>query len=331
MRKEIPWDLIIAKLEHSISSNDDQLLTEWLSDSKHLQAYEEIAALWKKVQERADGYAPQPALYWNQIAKRLDLPSVRKEQKKLRPIRNIYKVAACVAVLLVSSLTFYLGTAWNSESKISEQCYTNVNGKSQVTLPDGSVVWLHSNTRLAYKTDFQKSNRTVSLEGEAYFEVAKDKSKRFIVHTDGVDVAVYGTKFNVSSRPDSKKINVSLLEGSVAFTTAANPKENFLNPGEAVMYNKESHEALITKEDVDMNAAWATPTVQFSNRSLGRICNVLSDRFDVTIHIDPKLTDKYVYTFTLHDESIFEILELIASIHPIKYKFNNDGTIDITQ
>lgn len=331
MRKEIPWNLIIAKLERTINSDDDQLLAEWLSDSKNLQAYEEIAILWNKVQERADGYTPQPAHYWNQVAKQLNLPSVRKERKRLHSIRNIYKVAACIAVLLVSSLSFYFGTTWDFTSKTSQQCYTNVNGKSQVTLPDGSIVWLHSNTTLAYNTDFQKNNRIVNLKGEAYFEVAKDKHKRFIVHTDGIDVAVYGTKFNISSHPKNAETSVSLLEGSVAFTTANNPQESFLNPGEVAVYNKESHQVSITREDVDMNAAWATPTVQFSNRSLGKICTVLSDRFDVTIRIAPELADKYLYTFTLHDENIFEILELIASIHPIKYIFNNDGTIDIIQ
>ena len=331
MRKEIPWNLIIAKLERTINSDDDQLLAEWLSDSKNLQAYEEIAILWNKVQERADGYTPQPAHYWNQIAKQLNLPSVRKERKRLHSIRNIYKVAACIAVLLVSSLSFYFGTTWDFTSKTSQQCYTNVNGKSQVTLPDGSIVWLHSNTTLAYNTDFQKNNRIVNLKGEAYFEVAKDKHKRFIVHTDGIDVAVYGTKFNISSHPKNSETSVSLLEGSVSFTTANNPQESFLNPGEVAVYNKESHQVSITREDVDMNAAWATPTVQFSNRPLGKICTVLSDRFDVTIRIAPELADKYLYTFTLHDENIFEILELIASIHPIKYTFNNDGTIDIIQ
>lgn len=331
MKKQIPWNLIIAKLEHTISSDDDQLLTEWLSDSKHLQVYEEISALWKKVQERANGYAPQPALYWNQVAKQLNLPSVQKERKRSYSIKTYYKVAVCAALLLASSLSFYFGLEWNAGNDILEQCYTNVNGKSQVTLPDGTIVWLHSNTTLAYKNDFKKNNRTVNLQGEAYFEVTKDKHNRFIVHTEGVDVAVYGTKFNVFSRPDKEGVNVSLLEGSVAFTTASNPQERFLSPGEMVTYNKKSHETSITDVAVDMNAAWATPTVKFSNHSLEQICEVLSKRFDVNIQVDPELGKKYVYTFTLHDENVYEILELIASIHPINYSFKNDGSISITK
>lgn len=68
-----------------------------------------------------------------------------------------------------------------------------------------------------------------------------------------------------------------------------------------------------------MNAAWAMPKVYFHNRSLEQICEVLSKRFDVEIELAPELKEKYVYTFTLHDENISEILELITNIHPIKY------------
>lgn len=331
MKKQIPWNLIIAKLEQTISPSEEQQLREWLSDNTHRKAYEEISALWKKVQERANTYAPHPALYWEKIAKQLELPSTKKQHKVLLSIKPIYKVAACVAVLLISSLSFYFGFEWNSTEKILEQCYTNINGKSRITLPDGTLVWLHSDTKLTYQTDFQKDSRTVALEGEAYFEVSKNKEKRFIVHTNGMDITVYGTKFNVFARPDKEDINVSLLEGSVALTTTVNPKEQFLNPGEIATYNKKNHEVSIMKDEVDMNAAWATPIVQFSNRSLGQICEVLSERFDTNIQVAPEIGNKYVYTFTLHDENIVEILELITSIHPIKYSFNNDGSICITQ
>ena len=330
MKKQIPWSLIIAKLEHTINDDDDQLLTEWLSDSKNLQVYEEISSLWKKVQERAGTYTPQPALYWEKMAQQLNLPSVRKK-RKLRILKMTYKVAACITVLLISSLSFYLGIESNSKDDVTEQCFTNINGKSQAVLPDGTVVWLHSNTTLAYKTDEKDTDRTVRLKGEAYFEVAKDKKRRFLVQTDGMDIAVYGTKFNVLSSPDKEGIHVSLLEGSVAFTTDVNSQERFLQPGETVTYNKRSHEVSITKDKVDMDAAWATPTVQFSNHSLGEICKVLSKRFDVTIQVAPGISEKYLYTFTLHDENVFEILELISSIHPIKYTFKNDGSIRITQ
>lgn len=330
MEKQIPWSLIIAKLEHSITPNDEQLLEKWLSADRNRQVYEEISTLWNKVQERADTYAPQPAAYWEKMARQLNLPSVRK-QRKQRMLKTAYRIAACIAVLLVSSLSFYGGLEWSAQKEAAEQCYTNINGKSQAVLPDGTVVWLRPNTTLAYQAAGREDSRTVRLEGEAYFEVAKDVHRRFVVQTDGMDITVYGTKFNVVSGPDKDSIRVSLLEGSVAFTTEANAKERFLQPGETVTYNKESHEVSVTQDEVDMNAAWATPTVQFSNHSLGEICEVLSKRFDVDLQVDPEISEKYLYTFTLHDENVFEILELMGAIHPIKCIFENDGSIRITK
>ena len=331
MKKQIPWHLIIAQLEQNITPGEKQQLTEWLSNDQHRQAYDEISALWKKTQERAKNYAPQPALYWEQLAQKLELPSTRKKHKAHLSIKSLYKIAACAAILLFSALSYYLGFDWYTPKEMPEQCYTNLSGKSQITLPDGTLVWLHADTKLSYKTDFQKKSRTVTLEGEAYFEVSKDKDKRFIVHAGELDIAVYGTKFNVFSRTDSNNIDINLLEGSVAVKAATGKKELFLQPGEAAVYNKQSRKISIAKDEVNMNAAWAMPKVYFHNRSLEQICEVLSKRFDVEIELAPELKEKYVYTFTLHDENISEILELITNIHPIKYHFINNRSIYISQ
>lgn len=331
-KTEVPWNLIIAQIEQDITSDDEQVLNEWLADSKHQQAYEEICALWKKVQERGSSYAPQPALYWEKIARQLELPSIRNRRREmLRSLPLLYKIAACIAIILISTLAFYGGIVWNTNKSPLAQSYTNVSGKSQVTLPDGTIVWLHSDTQLSYTTDFQKKNRSVRLQGEAYFEVAKDPGNRFTVYTDDIEITVYGTKFNVQSRPESTQVNVSLLGGSVALSTANSPQEMFLQPGEVAIYDKEKEEISISPEEGNMSAAWATTSVQFTNRSLQEICEVLSHRFDITILIDPKVNKNNLYTFTLHDENVNEILELISLIHPIHYSFERNDLIRISQ
>lgn len=88
---------------------------------------------------------------------------------------------------------------------------------------------------------------------------------------------------------------------------------------------------LITEDEVEMNAAWATPTVRFSGQTLREVCEVLSHRFDIHVEVAPEVGDQYTYTFTLHDENIVEILEMISSIHSIRYSLKNDGTIVVTK
>lgn len=97
--------------------------------------------------------------------------------------------------------------------------YTCVNGKSKISLPDGTKAWLHASTTLTYGNDFQERNRLVKISGEACFEVTKDERKAFIVQTEGMQVVLHGTKFNVDAPVDAAESRVSLIEGSVSLET----------------------------------------------------------------------------------------------------------------
>lgn len=327
--KKIPWELIISRLEGEISNSNEQLLVDWLADNKNLEIYHEIESVWETIQKRSGDYTPNVDFYWKELSRKLNLSSSRPSIKTVR-FKKIYQAVACIALLLIGSITFYLGFEWNND-QIHKQTYTNINGKSQITLPDGTSVWLHNNTTLSYTSDFQQNDRSVDLKGEAFFEVKKDKSKKFIVHADGVNITVYGTKFNVTSKDNIENVGVSLLEGSVALSpNKGNGKEYFLQPGETAIYNKKNKDVLIRKStEIDM--AWATPVIQFSNRSLKDICSVLSQRYGINIHVNTTIGSKYIYTFKLHDETISEILELMASINPFSYSYQEDGSINISK
>lgn len=326
---KIPWELIISKLEENISVSNEQLLAEWLSDSKNLNIYHEIQSVWNTIQKRSGNYVPDSDYYWKELTRKLDLPSGRSPRRTLK-IKKIYQATACIAILLIGSISFYFGSTWNNDH-IQKQIYTNINGKSQVTLPDGTSVWLHDNSTLSYTSDFQKRNRSVILKGKAFFEVTKDKRKKFIVHTDGVNISVYGTKFSVASQDDAEEVEVSLLEGTVALSSnKKDSKEHFLQPGETGIYNKKNENVLIRKS-TETDIAWTASTIQFSNRSLKEICDVLSQRYGINIHISATIGNKYIYTFKLHDETISEILELMASINPFKYSYQQDGSIIISK
>ena len=129
-----------------------------------------------------------------------------------------------------------------------EQVYTCIDGKSKVFLPDGTGVWLQSNTTLTYGNDFRKESRLVHLSGEAYFEVAKDKEKPFIVQIEGMQVVVHGTKFNVESPKGAAQSKVSLIEGSVSLITSS--ERVFLKPREIAVYDKRQNKMEINTGDV---------------------------------------------------------------------------------
>lgn len=330
MKREIPWDLIISKLKHTLTADENRRLTEWLSDSNNQEIFEELQQVWQRIQMKASGYTPDANHYWKELSKRME--ATKKPQTpavktfSLLHLRR-YAAVACVLLIAAFSACIYIGIGLGQPQQ-REQTYTNLGGKSLVSLPDGSQVWLHTATSLAYNTDFESEDRQVNVTGEAYFEVAHDRKKPFIVQTDGMKVVVHGTKFNIESFPDSENTFVSLIEGSVSLETKTDKR--FLIPGETATFNKKSHSLHVEKGDVEFSRSWADNQMVFNKKSLGYVCRFLSKWYNVDIHLAPELTDKYMYTFTLRNEALEEILRLMSRVNPIEYHFNEENLLTIT-
>jgi transmembrane sensor len=112
--------------------------------------------------------------------------------------------------------------------------------RTKLLLPDGTQVWLNSNSKLKYAADFNLHSREVDLEGEAYFDVAKDMERPFIVHTSAVDIRVLGTAFTIKSYPQDETIEATLLKGAIEISGRDNPDAPrvILKPDEKLVLNK---------------------------------------------------------------------------------------------
>lgn len=327
MKKEIPWNLIISKLKQEITEEDDRRLMEWLSDSENKDVFEELCQVWQKVRERSTRYIPNTNKYWNELTARMKKQETASRRSPFIPYRR-YVAAACLvlAIALSSSFFYYIGAVMN-RPEAGELTYTTLGGKSKVTLPDGTQVWLHSNTSLCYNTTYRSGDRQVNISGEAYFDVAHNKDKPFIVQTNGMQIMVHGTKFNIETFPESEHTFVSLLEGSVALKTAK--ESRFLIPGEVATFNKKSQCLEIMKGDVIFASLWAKDQLVFTKKTLGEVCHFLSKWYLVKINLDPNLNKEYLYTFTLRDESLEEILRLMSYVNPIDYRFSLKNELTI--
>lgn len=123
-------------------------------------------------------------------------------------------------------------------------------GEYNLTLADGTNVWLNSDSKLKFPLHFVGNQRAVYLEGEAFFEVTSDSLKPFVVKTAEVNVKVLGTSFNVMNYTDEAKVEVALLKGKVKFEDTRNRQTRALVPGEVVRMDKASTSIVLTKEDV---------------------------------------------------------------------------------
>lgn len=193
-------------------------------------------------------------------------------------------------------------------------------GEYQLELEDGTKVWINSESRLRYPTQFSKDKRTVLLEGEAYFEVSKDKDRPFIVKTQGVDVRVLGTSFNVSSYSDEEDIRTTLVEGSVIVMDSQNHSNSvMLNPGYQAVYSKDLKDLESKKVNIDLYTSWKDGKFIFQESSLSDIMNRVSRWYDVKVFYQNNEVEKLRFTGSLkrydHLDRLLKMIEKTNEVH----------------
>ncbi len=152
-------------------------------------------------------------------------------------------------------------------------------GEYLLTLADGTKVWLNSESSLKYPVQFVSDNREVELIGEAYFEVAHDASKPFLVKAGNAEVKVLGTKFNISSYTNEACLATTLVEGSVEFNMLG--KTQLLKPGFQIQVKKGENNFQLNKVETEFYTSWTEGVFRFKNQPLEKICNQFSRWYNV--------------------------------------------------
>ncbi|MCC8134436.1 MAG: FecR domain-containing protein [Tannerellaceae bacterium] len=325
MRREIPWDLLISHFKQETGQEEEKALLDWRKQPDQEKIYRELRSVWEQVLNSSQGYTLDADYYWKQFEKRI-------EQKRPVPVPlrtfRIALVAASVLLILGVGLAYWGGKNLPSSPEEILQSYTTLNGKSRMVLPDGSLVWLHAGSTLNYKTTFTE-NRELFLEGEALFEVERKDGKPFFVRTGEITVEVHGTRFNVEAYQDNPEIKVSLIHGSVSVGNGG--ERLMMSPGDRVSFHKEERIFTLQKEDMFFESSWANESYSFEAKTLEYICRYLERWYHVEIKLDPSIATTQVYTFTLTDEPLETILQIMSGLSPIQYTFTENKKIEITQ
>lgn len=253
---------------------------------------------------------------WQRFRGIISMPNVKPVKKQTTFMR--YKLAAAaVALIVVSSLTTILFGSIGSKEEIYYTCVAPSGGKAEVVLPDGSHVWLNAESKLVYSSSFNKGNRRVGLNGEGYFEITKEPNgEKFIVNTNGYDVVVHGTKFNVLAYTDDPVITTTLFEGSVCIDRSN--ESIMMVPGEKVTLDKSS--GTLTKSKTSNKAnAWVYNNTEYDSITLADLAKVLSRRFDVNISIESEKLRNERFAISLNNSEDLEgIMSGLKKIIPIK-------------
>lgn len=248
-----------------------------------------------------------------------DRPGRAAHTSKSRIIYWATGVAAALALAFTTGLKV-------SDANHPAQQYTVVadrGQKSVVDLPDGSRVRLNSASRITYSSDFNRKDRNISLEGEAFFEVAKNKKIPFIVTADKVTVKAVGTRFNVMAYRDRGEIVTTLVEGEVI--TAAGPAADTLLPRRQSHYSRTT--GLMTTTDAPNEehlVPWTANEILLADESLADVAGILEKMYDVNIIFADEEIKGYSYTGLIRNNSLMNVLDLITGTSPVKYRISNN-------
>lgn len=217
-----------------------------------------------------------------------------------------------------------------AENKIQNNHIIIPKGKTyQLILSDGTRIRLNSESELIYPTLFTGNKREVTLIGEAFFEVAKNKEKPFIVNANEVEINVLGTTFNVCSYAKDKTISTTLIEGSVS-VRANQGKKQIIIPSEQFTYNKQNKQTDIQTVDTELYTSWINGKYIFKHATLEEIINKLQLWYDFSVvYQDENLRNNRYSLIAEKDIDLDKLLEVISYTSEVKLERTGANTINI--
>jgi len=295
--------LLIRLFSGDASAEEKREVSEWLSQSAdNKKLYSDLREIWlaSGIQGNADEYDLDEAIR----NFRDKINDGRHNQRSLINWSQFVKYAAVALLMLSLPLSYYLG----KHNPYSENAATTITcafgDKSSIVLPDNSHVYLNSGSKLTFSSNF-KNGRKVELEGEAFFEVAKDKNHPFRVKTTDVEIEVLGTKFNLKAYPDEKAVSTTLVEGSVKITSKY--QQETMLPEQKLTFDKESRRMNVEKvADTSTETDWKDGRFVFRSETLAELKPRLERWFDVDIVFGDEQVKNRRFTGVLGRESILE-------------------------
>ena len=294
-----------------LTDNEKHMLSKWTEENQ--SEYKAIEASWQSTAEF--GYKTfNTSKAWDKIDARI----VEEKETKtftLKPILK-YAIAASIAIILgIGAFNFFKS---NSNKFIA---FTNDSeAVKTVELPDGSTIYLANHSTLKYQADF-KNNRNLELNGEAFFEVARDEQHPFIIQTNYGEVEVLGTSFNVNTKND--RAFVSVASGLVALR---NDNESIKLKANQAAYSDSKHVSKVTEVNLNF-LSWKTGEFKFEDDEITKVVDDLKTVYDNEILISDGIDPNCKFTGTFKNQEIEHIIEAIALSCDLEFIIENDTIV----
>lgn len=357
------YELIARKLSGEATEAELEELHAYLQENGNDQyVYDILSSYWQQhpdlhqtaVNEEEESF--QRILHATSSPEIIPVTTTPDLPRKVIPLRRWLSYAAVIIALAGSALVVYWYNTdrpnTSADTVSSRQPMSEVVAKSgsrsKLVLPDGSQVWLNAESRLTYQHDFNTDKREVNLEGEAFFDVAHDKQRPFIVHTSNIDIKVLGTAFNVKSYASDETIETTLLRGSIEVVRKNDPSapKVILRSHEKLVFKKEAlpgqdvittsksvssdrlQEAgisvtMLPKNKPDSNmkeTSWLYNKLNFDGDSFEELAAKMERWYDVKITIHNDKLKRYRLKGSFENETVRQALEALKIITPFEYE-----------
>jgi ferric-dicitrate binding protein FerR (iron transport regulator) len=331
-------ELMIRYLQQDISENELGELDRWLQESpEHRDCFFQLKSIYDSTKRHKLVSEEEVEKSWRRMQRKLAEYSVTlspvSKKKQFLNYTLRYVAVGAIAVLLGVGIGEYRGKHSRQTTETPPVTYNEISvqkgGKpSNLVLSDGSKVLLNAATTLRYPTNFSGEAREVFLNGEAYFEVAKDAAKPFVVRLKQQNITVHGTNFNIEAYRDEAYNIVTLLSGSISLETlnrsGAKIGDILLIPGQKALFDSATELVSVEKVDASLSNAWIKGEFKFKDEPLALIAKRLENYYDVRIHLDGEGLKKIKFTGTFSlNQNIREVLRIVN--HENQFLFQQTG------
>ncbi len=317
--------LIVGWIDGTLTGAEQAELLKWIEQSPENAAHvARLKDIWQASLQKAAEFA-ETGKEWGRFKSAVENRIKEKKRQQQNVVRLVSGIAA---ILLVGFISGFLFVKYAQQKPIYITATAPAGSVAQLLLADSTVVYLNAGSQLTYCPESKSRNREVSLNGEAWFDVTKNKKNPFVVHTPVCDVNVTGTRFNVKAYAVENQVITTLEEGEVMLSSASGyqlARTIRLLPGEQAVIDRSTNKAQVKKVETRYFTSWKDNRLMFVNMNMKELILTLERKFGVEIEVtDPDIL-KYHYTGTLKNESVLEVMELIKHTLPIDYSI--DGQI----
>jgi ferric-dicitrate binding protein FerR (iron transport regulator) len=313
MVNEVPYGLLAKFFSGNCNDEEKLLVTQWQkANAENEELFQKYAEIWENSKVENKDFNPNVESALHKVNQKLN---VERSSTSNTPFRIMYYTRRVAAVILIAACV------WIGYQKMYKKPGNNPSGdfvslqgeKKEVTLPDGSHVWLNSSSKLMVVSNFEGNERKVTLEGEAYFEVAKNPAKPFIINAGTSVTTVLGTAFNIRARQGEKTVSVIVAEGKVGFKCielAAQTSAKLI-AGDKAILNVESRQLELLKNDDPNFLAWKTGKLIFKNLPLKQVVAKLTDFYGRSIRVDDISKAEVPFTSTFDHKPLQDVITIM--------------------